>query len=53
MYLDKMLTVMANTPYETRAKKWKENPESAPRTSLTCQTCHDPGRLAARSAALK
>jgi hypothetical protein len=53
MYLDKMLTVLANTPYEARAKKWKENPEMAARTSVTCQTCHDPGRLAARAAALQ
>ena len=53
MYLDKMLAVLANTPYETRAKKWKENPGVAASTSITCQSCHDPGRLAARTAALK
>jgi len=53
MYLDRMLTVLANTPYEARAKRWKENPEMAARTSVTCQSCHDAGRLTARIAALK
>jgi tetratricopeptide (TPR) repeat protein len=46
-YLDKILEVLPNTPYERVAKKWKSNPESAAKTSITCLTCHDAGRLAA------
>lgn len=53
LYLDKMLTLLANTPYEGRARKWKENPGLASRTSVACQTCHESGRLEARKAALK
>jgi hypothetical protein len=53
LYLDKMLVVLAETPYATRAKKWKENPLLAGRSSVTCQTCHDAGRLEARTAELK
>lgn len=51
-FLDRMLTVLANTPYETTARQWKENPASASTTNLTCKNCHNPGRLAARVAAL-
>jgi hypothetical protein len=47
-YLDKMLAVMRDTPYESMAKKWKANPEIAANTGLTCMNCHDEGRLAAR-----
>jgi hypothetical protein len=45
-YIDKMLTMLAGTPYEPMAKKWKANPEAAANTSLTCMSCHDAGRLA-------
>jgi hypothetical protein len=51
-FVDKMLVLLANTPYEPTAKKWKEDPASAATTNLTCQNCHAPGRLAARLAAL-
>ena len=51
-YLDKMLTVLANTPYEAMAKQWKADPASAATTNLTCKNCHNPGRLANRLAAL-
>ncbi len=47
-HLDKILAVLANTPYEPVAKKWKENPKAAADTSITCMTCHEQGRLAAR-----
>jgi tetratricopeptide (TPR) repeat protein len=50
-HLDKILAVLANTPYEPVAKKWKENPKAAD-TSITCLTCHEQGRLAARLNAL-
>jgi hypothetical protein len=52
LYLDQMLEVLANTPYEAMAKKWKEDPASAATTNLTCKNCHNPGRLSARVAAL-
>jgi len=44
--------VLANTPYEPVAKKWKENPKTVADTSITCMTCHEQGRLAARLNAL-
>lgn len=47
-YLDKILTVLRDTPYEPIARQWKKNPEAATNTSITCLTCHEPGRLAAR-----
>jgi hypothetical protein len=47
-HLDKILAVLANTPYEPVAKKWKANPKAAADTSITCMTCHEQGRLAAR-----
>ena len=52
-YLDRMLQVMADTPYGNAAKKWKENPKVAMSVSLTCLNCHESGRLAARVASLK
>jgi hypothetical protein len=52
-YIDKMLAVLANTPYEPAAKQWKAHPESASNSSVACMTCHDAGRLAARVASLK
>ena len=51
-YLDKLLAVLRDTPYESVAKKWKDNPKSAAGTSMTCLTCHEGGRLAARIGAL-
>ena len=53
LYLDKMLTVLADTPYEPMAKQWKADPASAATTNLTCKNCHTPGRLANRLEALK
>jgi tetratricopeptide (TPR) repeat protein len=52
-YLDRILELLPDTPYERVAKQWKMNPETAARTKMTCLTCHAPGRLAARRAALK
>lgn len=52
-YVDKILAVLAGTPYEPVARKWKANPESAANTSITCMTCHDAGRLAVRLSDLK
>jgi tetratricopeptide (TPR) repeat protein len=52
-YLDKILEVMGNTPYEPVARKWKENPKAAAGGSITCMTCHEQGRLNARITSLK
>jgi len=52
-YLDKMLTVLADTQYEATARQWKSDPASAATTSLTCKNCHNAGRLANRVEALK
>jgi hypothetical protein len=52
-YLEKILIALRDTPYERVAKQWKANPEAAAKTSITCVTCHEPGRLAARLTALK
>ena len=51
-YLDKILEVLRDTPYESVAKKWKANPQSAAGTTIACMTCHDSGRLSARISAL-
>jgi tetratricopeptide (TPR) repeat protein len=50
--LDKMIEVMADTPYARTARTWKDRPETASKTSLMCKTCHDPGRLDAKRASL-
>ena len=52
-YLDKMLELLPNTPYEETAKQWKANPASAATSDLTCKNCHNPGRLASRLKALE
>ena len=52
-YLDKMLTVLVDTPYEAMAKQWKSDPASAATTNLTCKNCHNAGRLSNRLEALK
>lgn len=51
-YLDKILEVLTGTPYEPIAKQWKNKPESAASSSITCMTCHDAGRLTNRLTAL-
>ncbi|MGH9762430.1 MAG: hypothetical protein ACREDR_31375, partial [Blastocatellia bacterium] len=49
-YLDQIQESLPGTPYEAVAKKWKSNPEAAAHGTITCLTCHDAGRLAARLA---
>lgn len=51
-YLDKIVAVLGGTPYEPIARQWKKNPATAATGSITCMTCHEPGRLAARLTAL-
>jgi tetratricopeptide (TPR) repeat protein len=41
-YLDKILALLPDTPYEPIAKQWKKEPEAAARTSIACLTCHGP-----------
>lgn len=52
-HLDRMLTLLQGTPYETTAQEWKANPASAATTRVTCKNCHNPGRLSSRLAALQ
>ena len=51
-FVDKMLTILAETPFERTARQWKADPASAATSSLTCKNCHAPGRLSAKIAAL-
>lgn len=51
-YLDKILAVLPNTPYEPIAKRWKADPKSAENSTIACLTCHNDGRLAARLTAI-
>lgn len=51
-HLDRMLIVLAGTPYESLAKQWKADPSIAATTNLTCRNCHTAGRLENRIAAL-
>ncbi len=51
-YVNRIISTMPNTPYESVAKQWKANPKAAADNSITCLTCHDSGRLSARIASL-
>jgi hypothetical protein len=51
-FVDRMLTLLANTPFEKTARQWKTDPASAATTNLTCKNCHSPGRLSAKLRAL-
>ena len=48
--VERMLVLLPDTPYATRARQWKEDPATRTTTKLTCQTCHAPGTLVARLA---
>jgi tetratricopeptide (TPR) repeat protein len=48
--LDRILTLMPDTPYAARARVWKDDPAARAKTKLACQTCHGPGTLVARLA---
>ena len=50
-YLSKIITDLPDSPYGRVAKKWKDDPQSAATTNMSCKTCHASGRLAARIAA--
>jgi hypothetical protein len=51
-FIDKMTTMLHDTPYEAAAKKLKADPKSAAIDSISCVSCHDAGRLAPKLAAL-
>jgi len=51
--LQEVIDKLSGSPYATRARRWQENPESAARSSITCQTCHAAGRLDAVMSASK
>jgi hypothetical protein len=51
-FVEKMLTLLPNTPFEKTAQQWKADPASATTSNLTCKNCHSPGRLSAKLAAL-
>lgn len=52
-HLERMLTHLQATPYEAMAREWKADPAAAAKTSLTCKSCHNAGRLAPTLATLK
>jgi hypothetical protein len=49
-HLDRILTLLPDTPYARRAQQWKDDPAARAQAKLTCQTCHAPGMLVARIA---
>ncbi len=51
-FIDKMTTLLHDTPYEAPAKKLKADPKSAAIDSITCVSCHDAGRIGPKLAAL-
>lgn len=51
-YVDKILELLPDTPYENVGKQWRKNPQVAAKTTITCLSCHEPGRLAAKMTAL-
>jgi hypothetical protein len=51
-FVDRMLAMLPNTPFEKTARQWKTDPASAATINLTCKNCHAPGRLSAKMAAL-
>jgi hypothetical protein len=52
-FVDRMLTILAETPFEKTARQWKNDPASAASSNLTCKNCHAAGRLSAKLAALQ
>jgi hypothetical protein len=51
-HVERILTLLPDTTYATRARQWKDNPALRATSTLACQTCHGPGTLAARLAAV-
>jgi hypothetical protein len=51
-FAKRILETMPDTPYAKATQRWLERPETMTQAKIACQTCHEPGRLAARTAAL-
>jgi hypothetical protein len=51
-FLQRIVQTMPGTAYATAAQRWLDRPETQAKSSIACQSCHEPGRLAARTAAL-
>jgi hypothetical protein len=51
-FAKRILETMPDTPYAKATQRWLERPETMAHAKIACQTCHEPGRLAARTAAL-
>ncbi len=49
-HVERILTLLPDTPYATRARQWKDDPSQRAASKLACQTCHAPGMLVARLA---
>jgi hypothetical protein len=49
-YIERILTLLPDTPYAARARQWKDDPSQRAASKLACQTCHGPGMLVARLA---
>lgn len=47
-YLDKMIEVLPNTSYGRMAQRWKDDPQAAVGSNITCKSCHAQGRLTAQ-----
>jgi hypothetical protein len=53
VWLQQIVANMPGTPYARRAEQWLAKPDSISKDNrLVCQTCHDPGRLKNRVAAM-
>ena len=48
--VERILTMLPDTPYAARARQWKNDPSGRAQNKLACQTCHGPGTLVARLA---
>jgi hypothetical protein len=51
-YITEMMTKLAGTPYEGRAKRWQNQASLTSEVDNMCITCHEQGRLAAVQAKL-
>jgi tetratricopeptide (TPR) repeat protein len=48
--VERILTLLPDTPYAARARQWKDDPSGRAKSRLACQTCHAPGMLVVRLA---
>ena len=48
--IERILTMLPDTSYASRARQWKDDPSQRATSKLACQTCHGPGTLVARLA---